>query len=61
MQPAVAEFLFHQRQVDEAVFGFADPADARGTKDERLTVFREVRDGLIKRINQQLTNGINRV
>jgi arsenate reductase len=30
--------------------GFPDPADASGTEKERLRVFREVRDGLRRRV-----------
>jgi len=30
--------------------GFPDPATATGSEDERLQVFREVRDGIIKRV-----------
>jgi len=36
--------------------GFPDPADASGTEDERLEVFREVRDGLRHRVSEYLKN-----
>ncbi|MBN1593764.1 MAG: arsenate reductase ArsC [Candidatus Coatesbacteria bacterium] len=35
-------------------WGFEDPADADGDEDERLAVFRRVRDGLIQNIKQFL-------
>jgi hypothetical protein len=31
-----------------------NPAEAKGTHDERLAVFRRVRDGLIRRIDEDL-------
>jgi arsenate reductase (thioredoxin) len=35
-------------------WGFDDPAEAKGTRDERLAVFRRVRDGLIRKIDEEL-------
>ena len=35
-------------------WGFDDPAEAQGTHEERLAVFRRVRDGLIRRIDEEL-------
>jgi arsenate reductase (thioredoxin) len=35
-------------------WGFDDPAEAKGTHDERLAVFRRVRDGLIGKIDEEL-------
>ena len=35
----------------QAHWGFPDPSKATGTEEERLAVFREVRDGLAKRID----------
>ena len=34
--------------------GFPDPADASGTKEERLAVFRQVRDGLRRHVFRYL-------
>lgn len=34
--------------------GFPDPADAAGTEEERLEVFREVRDGLRRQVIEYL-------
>jgi len=34
--------------------GFPDPADASGTEEERMRVFREVRDGLRRRVLKYL-------
>ena len=31
-----------------------DPAEATGTHDEKLTVFRRVRDEIVKRVNEEL-------
>ena len=38
-------------------WGFDDPAEAKGTHDERLAVFRRVRDGLIRKIDEELLAG----
>lgn len=35
-------------------WSFDDPAEARGTYEERLIVFRYVRDGLIQKIDEEL-------
>jgi arsenate reductase len=35
-------------------WSFDDPAAAKGTHDERLAVFRRVRDGLIRKIDEEL-------
>lgn len=35
-------------------WGFDDPAAAQGTHDERFAVFRRVRDGLIRKIDEEL-------
>lgn len=35
-------------------WGFDDPAEAKGTHEERLAVFRRVRDGLIRKIDEEL-------
>ena len=35
-------------------WGLDDPAEAKGTRDERLAVFRRVRDELIRKIDQEL-------
>ena len=37
-------------------WSFEDPSKAEGTEEERLAVFRRVRDGISKRIGQELTN-----
>jgi len=38
-------------------WGLDDPAEARGTHDERLAVFRRVRDQLIGKIDEELLVG----
>lgn len=38
-------------------WGFDDPAAAHGTREERLAVFRRVRDEIIKRIDEELLAG----
>jgi arsenate reductase len=35
-------------------WSFEDPAEAKGTHDERLAVFRRVRDELVRRIDEEL-------
>jgi arsenate reductase len=40
--------------------GFPDPAAAEGTPEERLQVFRRVRDGLRERLPDALEQGANR-
>ena len=35
-------------------WGFEDPAAAVGTQEERLAVFRRVRDGIVNRIDKEL-------
>ena len=35
-------------------WSFEDPAAAQGTREEKLAVFRRVRDGIIQRIEQEL-------
>jgi arsenate reductase (thioredoxin) len=35
-------------------WSFDDPAEAQGTHEERLAVFRRVRDGLIRKIDEEL-------
>lgn len=35
-------------------WGFDDPAEAQGRRDERLAVFRRVRDELIRKIDEEL-------
>jgi arsenate reductase (thioredoxin) len=35
-------------------WGFDDPAEAQGTREERLAVFRRVRDGLVRKIDEEL-------
>lgn len=36
---------------------FPDPADATGTEEEKLAIFREVRDDIHRRVSYYLTNG----
>ncbi len=38
-------------------WSFEDPAKAGGTPDERLAVFRRVRDEIIARIDERFVNG----
>lgn len=38
-------------------WSFPDPADAKGTREEKLAVFRRVRDEIIQRINHELLEG----
>jgi len=39
-------------------WSFEDPSRAEGSEDERLAVFRRVRDEIRKRIEQELVNGM---
>jgi len=39
--------------------GFPDPADAEGTEEERLAVFRQVRNGMQKQISEYLSSTVN--
>jgi arsenate reductase len=38
-------------------WGLEDPAEAVGTHDERLTVFRRVRDEIVQKIDQRFIHG----
>jgi hypothetical protein len=39
--------------------GFPDPAQADGTEEERMTVFRHIRDGLREQVISYLENDVN--
>jgi arsenate reductase len=39
--------------------GFPDPAEAGGTDEERLTIFRQVRDGLREKVMAYLHNDVD--
>jgi arsenate reductase len=38
-------------------WSFEDPSKAEGTEEERLEVFRRVRDGISDRVQAELVNG----
>lgn len=54
---AAEECPFFPRARRQVHWGFPDPSQATGTEEERLAAFREVRNGLARRIDSFLSGG----
>ena len=57
---AAEEYPYFPRARRQEHWGFPDPSRAMGSEEERLVVFRKVRDGIAARIDAFLRGGMER-